>query len=570
MEEGATISLTDYLGKNRPFIIPNYQRGYIWGKSKDRKLNSVEYLMNSIIDSYEKETELFLQGITVSENDKSIEIIDGQQRTTALYLLLCYLKYDSGFRIKYNVRTESDAFLLNIKNLSTLDLNNVCIEKSKEEYQDIYFFKKTIRIYNDKLINYSNDKLTTLRSHILTKIKFLYINIPANQSTTVFTMMNGNKAEMYPEEIIKAEMIRLISLDDSVIKSFEKEAREWDKNLLRSKYAREWDKWVYWWNREDVQNYYMCYNVMGLLVSTYFKSKRTNKNQEFNYDNFRDCCLRGSNGESNIITAKHTFDGLRRLQKRFEDAFNNYTTYNQIGAILRLGNKDAFIDYYFIDQNCENLTDYFKYVFLPDLTHVIIKSKLHENTSVLQLNGQIDKSISEALYRLSDNDLYNKYYETGYNFLLRQNIEQDIKLKRKFDFSINKERSLEHIFPKSKVYYIEDDIKYKQNRKKDEKELFTETANIVDRKDIEKLGCTEHCIGNLVLIYDNENSSFGTKDFDGKKSLYFDYDKKELFKSRHLLHSIAIFSNSSWGVEQIKNNKEKAIINFKKYYGISE
>lgn len=82
-----------------------------------------------------------------------------------------------------------------------------------------------------------------LQSYVLEQIKFLYIDIPKEKAIKTFTMMNGSKAIMLPEELIKAEMLRQISLiPNDKEKSF---AKEWETNALRSRYAREWDKWLY-------------------------------------------------------------------------------------------------------------------------------------------------------------------------------------------------------------------------------------------------------------------------------------------------------------------------------------
>ena len=135
----STISLMELLNKCKTFVIPEYQRGYIWGKSRESSKNSVEYILDSLLTSYKNEkVELFLQGLTVTEKDDSIVLIDGQQRTTFFYLLLKYLKYKGTFKLCYTIRKISDDFLNN-------DLNgNIDFEEIKEdpndEYQDIFFF----------------------------------------------------------------------------------------------------------------------------------------------------------------------------------------------------------------------------------------------------------------------------------------------------------------------------------------------------------------------------------------------------------------------------------------------
>ena len=65
---------------------------------------------------YKNNAELFLQGMTVTEKSNCIEIIDGQQRTTFLFLLFKCLGYNGKFLLDYKVRKESSDFLKNIRN----------------------------------------------------------------------------------------------------------------------------------------------------------------------------------------------------------------------------------------------------------------------------------------------------------------------------------------------------------------------------------------------------------------------------------------------------------------------
>ena len=109
----ATITLREYLDKDKTFLIPNYQRGYIWGKNKKGAAkDAVTYIIEeSLTPGFKQKSEIFIQGITVSENDKSIIIIDGQQRTTFFYLLLKYLGYEKKIYLQYDIRHESNDFL---------------------------------------------------------------------------------------------------------------------------------------------------------------------------------------------------------------------------------------------------------------------------------------------------------------------------------------------------------------------------------------------------------------------------------------------------------------------------
>ena len=55
-----------------------------------------------------------------------------------------------------------------------------------------------------------------------------------------------------------------------------------------------------------------------------------------------------------------------------------------------------------------------------------------------------------------------------------------------------------------------------------------------------------------------------------KKGIFFqrpDANKKtEIFKSRHLLHTIYKFANSKWGGEDIAKNKFETLKELEKYY----
>lgn len=582
----ATITLREYLEKGKTFVIPNYQRGYVWGKkSKKNKLDAVSYILEkSLIPGFKNNTPIFIQGITVTEKDKEIILIDGQQRTTFFYLLLKYLGYSGKVEMKYTIRKESNDFL------STLDVDTTDFsENTNENFQDLYFFKKTLRTISEKLGQIGKEEFG---NYILDYVRFLYIDIPEDKATKVFSMMNGSKAEMKSEELIKAELLRLASLNDSDFdkkEEKEKHAIEWDNNMLRSRYAREWDKWLQWWNRDDVKKLFKCSNVMGYLVSSYLQTKDRDKGLSF--DNFKNMFL----FEQRPIDAKKTFDGLRRLQKRFEDAFNNPKIYNWVGAILRIGSANEFIQWYFAGENKpsnEELKKYYKWSFIG-LTHKEIE------THRLALNGNNDSNIKDKfdtkfdeLYKiLESNNLYNENSEEAFRLLLRLNIDEDNKQEegtgRNFDFSIwdrtdSRGRSLEHIYPKSKVLHKElgNGKRITKNGKGDVfAKLPGKTDGYIARASCRcfengvRMEASEHSIGNLVLLYKDDNSAFNDSSFDEKKSMFFlvpdgkDKKKKMIFKSRHLLHTIYKFAQSEWKGEQIAQNKYQTLNEFKKYYG---
>lgn len=564
-----TITLREYLNKHKNFIIPYYQRGYVWGKtSSNNQTDSATYMMQSLLKGFvERQSSIFIQGVTVSEMEESIVLVDGQQRTTFFYLLLKSLGYQDHFVINYEVREESQKFLQSSERLG--DFNT--LPEDTEEYQDIYFFKKSLYIIKSRIKEVQDPGL--FLDYILDNVKFLYIDIPKERATIVFSMMNGNRAEMKPEELIKAELLRLASLSspDPNTGSDEHLSREWECNMLRSRYAREWDKWLQWWNKKEVQNLYMVHNVMGLLVLTLHQSMGF---KDLSFEGFCEGFLKRQHPKE----AKDTFDRLRRLQKRFEDAFNTPRIYNCIGAILRIrekGDKKEFIKWYFLGEKPrqDELERYYFLAFL-DVTH---KEIIENNEKAIHDKYQ------EKREELEDNYLYLNKPEVAFQLLLRLNIDEDNLQEdgwgRNFDFSIwdrtdSRGRSLEHIYPKSKVYHTYKDVDREQLVNGNNEEL---TNSDIDDSYIRREDCvydgvtaSEHSIGNLVLLYKDDNSSFSNSSFEEKKALFFkklnNKKMKEVFKSRHLLHSIYKFSNSEWKGSDIAQNKLQVLKEFDTTY----
>lgn len=567
------ITLKEYLAKSKVFRIPDYQRGYIWGKNRRVKnkpdQDSVTSMLESIHDGYVSYVPIFIQGVTVFEGPDSITIIDGQQRTTFFYLLLCYLQYNEKFDLEYAVRSESKKFLKEIKGKSEKDLKSLCTEDKNEPFQDIFFFKKTIRIIAERLARWAIDT-ERLKDYLLNNIQFLYIDIPEGKARTVFTMMNGNMARMGGEDLVKAEILRMVSLD---IEDSELVRREQD--LLRSRYAREWDRWLRWWNQREVKSFYRIESdkhPLFLLLSTYHHSSLLMKGEreEFNFENFRVRLLQTKTG------AQKTFKELRHLQKKFEDVYNDVERethrHNTVGGIITVLPQqyaEEFIyDFFSRSMSQEELDKIYKLSFMGGLTYLDIKSIAsgEPEDSKVEKYEQAKSSFKDAI---CSNNMYNnpEYKKVAYRQLLLLNIEYDSGLGRMFNFSAYQNRSIEHIFPKSRVFF-EDNGHYFSY---EDRRPVNIDSHWINMKDLESKKCSQHCIGNFALLYPNNNSELSNKSFDEKKKILFgteESDVVKVFQSRELLHTISLFSSEKWGVDEIKENKKAVISKLEKYYGI--
>ncbi len=538
----------------------------------------MEHLVEGLISAYKNRNgqQFFLQGVTVVEDGDQVILIDGQQRTTTLYLLLYCLGRENISRIEleYSIRKQSQSFLNNLKK-EGFDYQ---MEDSNNLNQDIYYFKEAISQIKALLSEDIIQKEFT--NFLLNNICMLYIVVDRDKAVRTFTMMNGQKAKMHDEELVKAEMLHLVSLSDKLtnlpdIKTLEdtffvlKEitATEWENNALRSKYAREWDKWLYWWSKKEVKDYFNTQKPMGLLLEYYFKKQ--NNGDVFSFQNFKKLLP-----DNNKKQAKDTFKGLRDLQKDFEDIYNDPIAYNYLKCSLIGSSNDAEDKYnvimYFINskRNRECLMNYAKWRLLGS-THIEITEAHTKNPTAI--DEEIDNTekreerAKQMIINLSKAKVYGVHDDVLYKQLLRLNVEEYNKLNGgngvKFDFSIWNNKSLEHIYPKSKFYHkkMDEDGNCQYIRGDGAVISAEDTSQLLNSNvvftDLDKY--SEHCIGNLVLLYGRNNSEFGNLTFEQKKAKFFNNERS--FDSRNLLHTIASFAKSKWKPAQIEEASKMII-----------
>ena len=565
--------------------IPCYQRGYVWGKKREGTKDSVSFMLDTLMEGYgTDETEdqdrkdIFVQGITVvpSEDgaDNKYIVIDGQQRTTFFYLLLKTLGDDKIITIIYNSSRGASATDVSPQLwLNNFSLKTDCTENISEPTQDVYFFKKTVRLIKEHVLYKANHEklITYIRKHV----RFLLIPIPASLAVSTFTMMNGNKAIMADYELIKADLLRRASLGTGGYSN--STAREWDNISLRSRYAHEWDRWLHWWKQDEVQKMFNCTNPMGWLLKTVFDVSKVDEDLFSSYKVYINNKEKETqNGYNPAQAAKLLFAELRACQHKFEDTYANPIKYNQFGITLRFLNSEErikFIKDYFLNSG--------NYAVLKDLT--LLYNLLLMGYTYNQISNKrfLIEKVNDFKSSLIEGEIYGLNNELAYRYLLVRNVERDCELSRRFDFSVWGNRSLEHVYPKSKVvhegqdglmgghgelikelddYFIDDkgllqlknpnkvryiDIKSYITQKSIKIEWDEYVKKNADRyrflTEFSSINLSEHCIGNLLLLYGNNNSSFGNKMPEEKRQSYFELNRDGIFNSRHLLHTVFSF-----------------------------
>lgn len=278
------------------------------------------------------------------------------------------------------------------------------------------------------------------------------------------------------------------------------------------------------------------------------------------------------------FSAKYLFSQLRDCQHKFEDVFSLPKEANCFGVIMRLLSNDqdkiGFIKAYFgytgKNDKC-NVQD------LKLVVDLLLIGFTYKN--IVHHDFEKKDKIEEFRQTLAQNPIYGVNNELAYNYLLVRNVERDTELNRKFDFTIVAgNRSLEHVYPKSMVLHLQNNDIYRGDSEplKYEKDFKDEDFNkqngslklgeiimekgYISRDDIQNhwkdlvkdnsselsldlasVILSEHSIGNLLLLYGNNNSEFGNMLPEKKRQSYFDLSKV-FFSSRHLLHTVFSFA----------------------------
>ena len=589
-------NIRDYFLSNPRFLIPAYQRGYKWGVCGTDGSSAAKSLILDIKKAFEKDNrdEYFIQGVTGYKEDDIFYLIDGQQRTTTLFLLIALL---AGDQLRTELLFDGKGKELRLiyfgkRNISAIYLEELCRDgmirtpTRLQDTQDVHFLYKAAKEI-ESLLPKDADEKQKLLGNILDKVFIFQIEVGVHEAPNVFSMMNGNKADMKIEELIKAQYLSgLTKIEDtksvqetenvrSTLRILEAQiadatAREWKINASRSRLAREWDKWVYWWMRPEVKSFYhtSSNDMTGWLVPlfckqngvTYDSSPKVEiRNQSFNA--FSEHFLSSSELNS-------SFESIRRLQKRMEDLYEDTTTYNLLGFLLDILSASERADAitYFLEKRGSE--DYLKYALfrMATLTH---------NQAIERIEGKntndSDKRINNFVKIFEDEEIYegpNKEWSNRYLFFCNVMAAEERNAKFEFWYYENDnlvhywtKRSIEHIWPKSKISDNGGD-------------------GNVSRLLLNEAEVSEHMLGNLVFLHSLDNTRFRDETPKEKRQRYFDLrsqdEKGERFYSRGMLHTMAAFGGEEWEkdldlVPQIikgRHNNEIKIL--KRRYGITE
>lgn len=206
---------------NRLFRIPLYQRLFTWGEDQ------VEQLMEDLRTHFQKSEEkpYYLGMITVVNQDDRYDLIDGQQRTTALMLLAIALKrslpeseakkwtdlFASSNRVKFSGRDDDSKYLQSLAEKKASAYENInmkagleCIEKYLREY---FKEKENLLLFADAVYRRLTLFVTELPDH--------YVKNPTSLNE-YFEAMNSSGKSLEQHEILKVKLLRDYTGEDKL------------------------------------------------------------------------------------------------------------------------------------------------------------------------------------------------------------------------------------------------------------------------------------------------------------------------------------------------------------------
>lgn len=190
------MSLGEVLANSR-LNIPNYQRPYSW------KAKNVRNLFYDIKEAKQKEN-YHLGTLILHENDKTIDIVDGQQRLISIALFLKVMERSTGE--KY----------LGAQHLLEQEYSEQSCQHAKENFEE----------WQRLIESEGKDKAEKILEFLLKKCEVSVITMPKDhlaEAFQLFDSQNNRGKSLEPHDLLKAYHLRSISSpEENDIKSWEK------------------------------------------------------------------------------------------------------------------------------------------------------------------------------------------------------------------------------------------------------------------------------------------------------------------------------------------------------------
>ena len=539
------VKLMDIFSERFWFVIPEYQRSYVWEN------DNIMELLDDLFFAYENkpENEYFLGSLVLKKLDNEsfpeYEVLDGQQRLTTFFIMLAVLRdlidnprnksqmqekiyqeedefngVPERSRITYKIRdniegfiktyviteggTSKEDYLYNLKDEKNISISHMAnailiLRRELSQREDIFEFAK----------------------YINKKALFIYVSTSNTEDAfRMFTILNDRGIPLTSADILKSENIGALNSD----KEKQKYAQLWED--IEAKYGDGFDRFLQF--------------IRTILVKEKARANLLDEFKEKVYD--KKVLMRGKETFDLVEEYSDIYEKIIDLQdSSLSNKFKNLITIMKIG--LRSEDWIPPLLSYFEKFKYKNLDEFLtklEYKFAGDWICGITPTKrLDAMNNILKKIGNC--SSSEEV--LKDENIFNINKEE-----LKNSISGDIYQKQFSKYVLLK---LEYIMSDNTVHLssfncISVEHVLPQNPKNDSE------WNKIFTKD-ERAKWTNK-LGNLVLISKRKNSSLGNCDFKEKKEKYLK-SRIDAFNGS----KVFIESNDKWTVDVLQDRQAKNI-----------
>lgn len=341
-----TMQSINYLFR-KSFFVPTYQRGYRWTETQVKEL--LEDLYDFVSTKKDENDYYCLQPIIVKKKEDCWELVDGQQRLTALWLIsalyYCSNKEDvinierETYNLVYEQKDEFTA-LFNIIE-AMLDNNSLkSLVEKLEPYKEKCIDGRNLIESIEYISRFSRNNKTA--KGVLAKIfdsinsvRIIWYVLDENEnSIQTFTNINANKIELTNAELIKAVLLNAV--DDEL--KMQNKALQWEEI---EKGLNDNDFWSYMITKNRKNYNTRIDYLFEIFCDKHNLLKQVDGKEKDRYAIFR--------AISEFLVGKDVDDVWKEIQDIYDtlrDWYNDYFLYHTIGLLLIIdkGNDAVIIN----------------------------------------------------------------------------------------------------------------------------------------------------------------------------------------------------------------------------------
>lgn len=341
-----TMQSINYLFR-KSFFVPTYQRGYRWTETQVKEL--LEDLYDFVSTKKDENDYYCLQPIIVKKKEDCWELVDGQQRLTALWLIsalyYCSNKEDvinierETYNLVYEQKDEFTA-LFNIIE-AMLDNNSLkSLVEKLEPYKEKCIDGRKLIESIEYISRFSRNNKTA--KGVLAKIfdsinsvRIIWYVLDENEnSIQTFTNINANKIELTNAELIKAVLLNAV--DDEL--KMQNKVLQWEEI---EKGLNDNDFWSYMITKNRKNYNTRIDYLFEIFCDKHNLLKQVDGKEKDRYAIFR--------AISEFLVGKDVDDVWKEIQDIYDtlrDWYNDYFLYHTIGLLLIIdkGNDAVIIN----------------------------------------------------------------------------------------------------------------------------------------------------------------------------------------------------------------------------------